>query len=600
MSKNSSGGVERLRTMMMIVFATLLFSGSHALAFEKATLSNRAAATDSVTFGVYVPISNRGELEELLTQLHDQNSSMYRQWLSRSQFEARFRPDEAAVSRITEQLSGFNLTVTRSSSRHLLVSGKAADVERALATKLMNGKFQNGRSVVAATGGMTLPDSLSSAHATVSGLSGTNNMRHFSTPTGFHSLNRTGGTGPYWFDDLKQAYKWPSFQNLTGKGSTIAILIDSEFEQSDMDLYFGHEQLATPAISEVKVDGGSGISLAIFEAHLDIQQSGGMAPGANIMVYNVPALSNEEILAGLNQIITDNKADVVSMSFGEPEIEFSAPYNMGVDTSGFMTELDDLFAQGNAQGITFVAASGDSGAFPVLPIACFNNPTMPNCGTYQAGVDFPASSPHVTSVGGTNLVTTFSGDPNDLNSAYVSESAFADQEATDPLGTTATGVFFGSGGGDSFVFKKPSYQRLVNTGNPSFRTTPDVALHMGGEPATSNSNDSSDIEIIGGTQVDIVGTSASAPDFAGLIALLIEHLGGRIGNANPYIYTLAAAQQSGVLQGIFNQNIPGNNGLFKTGKGYNRVLGNGTVNGINFLLMPNAEPAGIPQTPTNP
>ncbi|WP_263383074.1 hypothetical protein [Granulicella arctica] len=83
--------------------------------------------------------------------------------------------------------------------------------------------------------------------------------------------------------------------------------------------------------------------------------------------------------------------------------------------------------------------------------------------------------------GGTDLATTFDGATR--NSAYVSEEAYADPLTEDIFfGTSATGSVWGSGGGDSVIFTKPIYQFLVSTGNKSFRTVPDVALHMGGCP----------------------------------------------------------------------------------------------------------------------
>jgi len=260
-------------------------------------------------------------------------------------------------------------------------------------------------------------------------------------------------------------------------------------------------------------------------------------------------------------------------------------------------------------GITFIASSGDLGALSIPSAACFYDNAPDPCGTFQASAEFPASSPHVTGVGGTNLVTTYdANNPSDLNSAYISEEAYADSISGDyQYGTTATGAYWGSGGGDSILFAKPFYQLLVPTGRDT-RTVPDVALHMGGCPGippgmteTCNSEDSSDIEAFAGDYYGVIGTSASAPAFAGLTALNIEKSHGRVGNENPYIYTLAALQSIGLIRNVFHWGIPGFNGLYSSGnQGYNRVLGNGTLYGKDFLLAPSVPSAGIPQTPTNP
>jgi hypothetical protein len=129
---------------------------------------------------------------------------------------------------------------------------------------------------------------------------------------------------------------------------------------------------------------------------------------------------------------------------------------------------------------------------------------------------------------------------------------------------------------------------------------------MGGCPfgavTPCNPDDSYDYEVIGNEYVGVIGTSASAPDFAGLTALSIQRQGGqRLGNENYYIYTLALLQNAGLPIKVFKTDIPGFNGLYyTTPKGYNRVLGNGTLNGIDFLLAPFIPVAGTPQTPSNP
>jgi subtilase family serine protease len=127
---------------------------------------------------------------------------------------------------------------------------------------------------------------------------------------------------------------------------------------------------------------------------------------------------------------------------------------------------------------------------------------------------------------------------------------------------------------------------------------------MGGCPFGSvepcAASDSSVIVAIAGGLYAVVGTSASAPDFAGLLALKIERYGTRLGNENPEIYVLAALQNAGLPISFYHDDVAGYNGLYTTKKGYNRVLGNGSVIGINFLLAPQVPAAGTPQSPSNP
>ncbi len=569
--------------------------------------TSRVAAGQAVDFDVYLPLQDRAGLEALLEGLHTAGSPQYQKWLTPAQFHARFDPSAASVNAAKRELTALGLTVTATTSQRLHVSGSAGTVEQAFVTTLRNRAMPNGSTRVTSEVPLSLTPSLSSLGAVVTGLSGKVRMHTHSVPQAVPE-NRYSTSGPYWFTDLKQAYDWPSYKTYTGKGVHIGILMTGDYQQSDMDLYFGHEKLASPTYNEVKVLGGAPFDPngGSFETQLDLQQSGGMAPNATITLYNIPDLTDYSIIVGLSTIVNDNVADVVSMSFGGPELGYTAAYNDGTDYTSLLRAENDLMAQGNAQGITFIASSGDSGALAVPAAECFADmpPVSAPCGTFVASAEFPASSPHVTGVGGTNLVTTYNA--NNLNSKYIYEQAYADPLAVDiTFGTSATGGYWGSGGGNSILFKKPSYQTLVKTGEPKFRSVPDLALHMGGCPGGTiycNPDDSADVEALAGKFVGVIGTSASAPDFAGLTALNIERFGTRVGNENYYIYGLAASQKAGLVK-VFHTDIPGYNGLYSTattGTTYNRVLGNGTLYARQFLLAPSVPAAGTPQTPSNP
>lgn len=604
----------RLKQKMIVLIVAAAAGGffsntARGVAAEKAALQQRVGASQQVGFDVYLPVQHRAELEALLTQLHDSNSPRYHKWLTPDEFNKRFGANEHAVSAILNELNAYGLNAERVSSQRIHVSGDARAIEQIFLTELHVGTFRNGRKTIATSRGISLSGAMASNQAVVLGLSGALRVRKHSlraataTPAATAiPANRYSDVGPYWFDDLKQAYSYPSYQIYNGKGVTIGILMSGGYSPADMKTYFSHEKIAVPSISEVDIDGGSPFDPNnSFETHLDLQQSGGMAPQANLVLYNLPDLSDDHILAGLTTIIDQNQADVVSMSFGGPEIGYTPAYNGGQDATSILGVYDDTFARGNAQGITFIASSGDAGALSIPPIACFEPGATSACGSFQPSVEMPASSPHVTGVGGTNLVTTMSS--TSLESKYVSESAFHDPLEGDIFyGTPATGAIWGSGGGNSIYYKKPFFQFFVNTGS-NYRTVPDVSLHMGGCPVGAvlpcGPDRSADIVAIDGAFYGVIGTSASAPDFAGLTALKIQRLGSRLGNENYDIYGLALLQKLGVGK-VYRDNIPGDNGLYSTHKGYNRVLGNGTVIGVNFLLAPSAPVAGDPQTPTNP
>lgn len=593
-------------TVFSAGFLTLAMSTTPLRAVDKAAIKSHVASTQTVSFDVYIPLQNRAQLDKDLADLQNVNSPNYHKWLKPAEVTARYGATPAQVQAIRDQLAAYGLTTTLRNARQIHVTGQASAVEQAFATTLANGTYSDGKPTVAALQPLVKSGAIASTHALVTGLSGMIRMKPHSQKMATPD-NRYGAVGPYWFDDLKQAYSFPSYQAFTGAGATIGILMVGDYNKHDMDLYFGHEHLATPHYSTVNVDGGAPFDVnGSFETHLDLQQSGGMAPNANIILYNIPDLSDQSIVDGLFTILDANKTDVVSMSFGGPELFYTAADNGGEDFTDILLLEDEIFAAGNAQGITFIASSGDSGAKSAVPVECFNY--GPNCGSFQLSAEFPASSPHVVGVGGTNLVTTRPERGPSLNSAYVSENAYGDPLTEDIFyGTSATGGYWGSGGGVSIVFPKPDYQTYVNTGDGHFRTVPDLSLHMGGCPgprgaAICNANDSADLEVIGGGLYGVIGTSASAPDFAGLTALAIEKFGSRFGNENYYIYALANLQASGSLKNVFNNAaIRGFNGYYyANGKGYNLVIGNGTVNGKNFMLAPSTPAAGIPQTPSNP
>jgi len=88
----------------------------------------------------------------------------------------------------------------------------------------------------------------------------------------------------------------------------------------------------------------------------------GTAAGAAEIVYDMPDMTDANIMAAHTQVDDENLVDVVSSSFGECELDFTAAANGGVDFASILKQFHALFQQGNAQGITFLASSGDNGA----------------------------------------------------------------------------------------------------------------------------------------------------------------------------------------------------------------------------------------------
>jgi kumamolisin len=488
------------------------------------------------------------------------------------------------------------------------VRGTVDAVEKAFGARYALVREHGGKIVRRSLTGPTLPPDLAGLGARAPELASLIRKRPSLRRASLEPKNRTSTTGPYWFDDLKQAYGFPSFQTVTGRGRTIAIMGVSDVSRHDLDLYFGHENLATPSVRVRNVLGGAAFdpsSVLSAELDLDLQQAGGMAPKADLVVYNLPDTNDDSFIAGYVDVVEDDVADIVNTSFGACESFYAPSYAAALGSGGYgvVDALDNLFRQGNAQGITFVNSSGDLGALDCVSLD--NITTTPRdpprvVGRATLGVDFFASSPHVTAVGGTNLVTTHA--TGSLTSAYVRENARPDSlEPIDPygFGNLVANAVWGSGGGFSSHFAAPRYQS--RTGSP-FRSVPDVSMQMGGCPGGSRLPCGADrsfvIAVLGGQLIGLVGTSASAPEFAGVLALEEEAQGGRrLGNVNFALYQLAPNNGTGRY---FHQAIPGDNGHYETRVGYNKVLGNGTPIVKNLIGLPDAPVAGTPRSPSNP
>jgi kumamolisin len=281
----------------------------------------------------------------------------------------------------------------------------------------------------------------------------------------------------------------------------------------------------------LSVDGGGTYSTSstseTAEATLDVETVSGLAPGANIRVYNFPDLSDQHVEDGYEQAVNDDVASVINSSFGGCE---------SADTSGADT-TDEIAEQAASKGITFVAGSGDTGS--------------DECGTGNSppGPATPASDPYFVAVGGVNFTQ---------NSAGMLTSIGA-------KGDPVTGYL--SGGGVSTYFGMPTYQSGISGVITSARNTPDVSL--AGVYA---------VLYLGGTAYKGDGTSWASPQFAALLAEASELSGSRWGFVNPAIYNIF--RSSGYTD--FTDVTTGNNGYYNAKTGYDQVTGIGAPKGTAF------------------
>ena len=622
-----------LRSLSLGTAAAALMAATLAHAapvVEQSAFVSAASPSQTVNFQVFLPLRNTAALDQLLADQQNKASSSYHKWLTPADFNARFGPTAVSMANVQKALVAQGLTVAAVHPRSFEVTGPAASVSRTFATRLQTVQPRTGPMRMAAATPLALPAVLQQEGAVVNGLSGLAPHHTHARQVPLASPdNRNSNVGGYYFTDLKQAYGFPSYQAtahgkpLDGTGASVAIVISNDVLDSDIQADFDHEKFTAvtgkpaPKINRLLINGGGAFDPngGSVEGSLDTQMVLGAAPGANVTLVNIPDLSNDNTLAAYQAIVESNKYDIVSSSFGECELFFTAAYNGGTDFTGILQTQESVFKQGNAQGITFIASSGDSGGLGCTDPSYFSgSPTAKP--KFIPGVESPADSPSVTAVGGTNLITTTPPSPQttppQLNSAYVSEQAFGDPEIPyDPygVGVNVTGGYWGAGGGQSVIFKKPGYQNLTLNG-ANTRTLPDVGMHVGGCPGgisvlPCGPNRSYVIIYFEGQRIGLIGTSVAAPEFAGATALFVEQLGGRVGNLNNYLYAAGAVQSlTGGLVSGYHRYIPGFDGKydnrFPNGAIYDYLVGQGTPKVKDLFLMSGVPSAGVPQTPSNP
>jgi kumamolisin len=334
-------------------------------------------------------------------------------------------------------------------------------------------------------------------------------------------------------------YNYPS--NLTGSGQTVGIIeLGGGYTASDLSAYFNELNITEPSVTAVSVDGGTNSpgSDADAEVMLDIEVVGSIAPGANIAVYFAP---NTE--QGFTDAITDAvhdttyKPSVVSISWGAPEDSW---------TQQAQTAMNAALQDAANLGVTVTVAAGDGGS-------------SDGSTDGKLHVDFPASSPYSLACGGTKLVASGSS----ISSEVVWNETSAQEGAT--------------GGGVSTVFNLPSYQSSA-----SVPTQPETNFVGRGVPDVAGNADPSTgytVRVNGSDEV-IGGTSAVAPLWAALIALMNQQLTTPAGFLNPKIYPLG--------ESVFRDITTGNNddsglGYYQAGTGWDPCTGLGSPDGGALL-----------------
>ena len=587
-----------------------------------------AAPTTKVRFRLILPLRNEQRLDQLLKGQTDPNSSQYHKWLSVRAFADQFLPTPTNIADVSRAAQSLGLTVIETDRHSVLVQATASRIQTVFNTQLRRSRQAHRLGRLIAPGPLVSPPVLAVTGALTPAFANLvaprPTLHHATVPLG--TQGRKVRAGPYWFTDLKQAYDYPAYnasrgdRRVDGSGAAVAILMSGDVLDTDVEAMFRHEKWTRfasepiPVVNRVLINGGpvaDQFSAGSIEAALDVQMVLGGAPGASTTLFKIPDLSDSSIIDGLIAIVDRNDSDIVSMSIGGPQNVYLPGYNGGVDYRYVLRMYDALFKQGCAQGITFVAGSGDQGGLS-SPSANYFNTDPNDRPVFVRGVSFLSDSPHVTSVGGGNLITALDGTDESASPTYIGENGIADRTlATDVfgLGKAVRGGYWGAGGGISLIFPRPAWQASTPTGTNTARTEPDVAMQVGGCPSGLTADPGCDMlgsrsavyVYVGGTPYPLIGTSVAAPEFASAVALFVGQ-NGRQGNLNPYLYSMARAQAKGGARAFHQGQVAFDGYWASTDQGltYNYIFGNGSPDVRVLFGFEDMPAAGSPASASNP
>jgi subtilase family serine protease len=524
--------------------------------------TNAAGAQAAIRAKVWLTPRNAAQLDALATAVSDPSSPQSGQFISESQYRAQFAPSADQVAQVTTWLTGAGLTVTAvgPDNHFVSVSGSPDAVNAAFGTPVAH-YVVNGKVEQAPASDISVPDGLANVVQAVSGLA---TLGHRTAPADFgpepafvpglpcsdyygqltaKTLPKFHGKTLFWNvcgytpTQLRGAYGIDKSQ-WAGAGATVAITdaYDAPTLLSDANTYSGlhgdqpfaagqFQDLSVPEDASTGDDcGGNGW---YGEQTLDVEAVHGMAQAANVLYYGAASCNDDDLLAQLAQVVTDNKASIVTNSWGEPTFVVIDGVLYATIDPALVEAYESVFKQGAVQGIGFYFSSGDDG--DDLETWGYKHP------------DYPTGDPWVTSVGGTSIAI-------DKRNKRMWETGWGTTlYSLKPNGKAweQAGAFHGgAGGGFSQIFKRPWYQDGVVPPDTTGRAVPDIA--MDSDPTTGM--------LVGETQsfalasrfgpagiqygeYRIGGTSLGSPLLAGVQA--VAEGGQRKGFANPRIYQLA-------------------------------------------------------------
>jgi hypothetical protein len=547
--------------------------------FARAEFDQGALADAQPINRIYLLLNRSAEqqtaLEKLMLEQMDANSANYHKWLTPEQYGAQFGPSDEDVQAVKNWLAlqGFSGVKLNAGKTIVEFNGTVGTVRKAFSTELHKYAVR-GQQHFANVSDPQIPAALAPA---VMGVVSLHNFRKESHIKRFGKFRRdllTGETRPlFTFTDVNGTFfgmgpaDFAKIYNIPagadGTGQSIAIVARSNINIQDV-IDFRNMFGLTPANNVTVILNGADPGLVSGdegEADLDVEWSGAVAPKASIK-FVVSESEQTDAVDGVDAsavyIVDNNIAPIMSESFGSCEAA------NGTAGNAFQ---NSLWQQAAAEGITVSVSSGDNGS------AGCDDPNSETSSTKGVAVSGTASTPFNVAVGGTDfddagIQSTFWNATNTSTTTpvpaaalgYIPEIPWNDSCAATGLTgcnttTSATLDFVAGSGGPSAVYTKTQAPFQAGFGDVAARDIPDVSFF-----AADGLNKSfyivceSDQDIPGDTGCNLTkfitsspfhdfqtvgGTSASAPAFAGVMALVNQKTGQRQGNANFVLYSLA-------------------------------------------------------------
>lgn len=586
-------------------------------------------AADAITVSLVLKVKHPEALETFVALSQEPGLPSYHRFLSVREFTDLFAPSEGDIRTITRYLNGFGITVNEVYADRLVIkaTGTADAFNQAFSVD-MHDVRRDGKRFHRHHHSPVIPVLLRDLLVSVEGLTNEPRFRHMhhsvaaSTPlpASTPALPKSGSTatgvpGNFTVGDVANLYNInPLYQaHIDGTGRTVGIVTLAGFDPADAFTYWNLIGLpVNPSrLTQVHVDGGGEISAdaGTGETCLDVEQSGGLAPGAKMVVYDAPN-SDAGFIDLFYKAASDNLVDTMSVSWGQAEA-FYYEQVVGVDRTPQLTAFHQAFLEAAAQGISVFAAAGDSGAFDIN--GAFNDPVA-NVLT----VDHPAADPAITAAGGTTVPFTTNFGPGTPDLVVPTEQVwgwdYLENYLVSVFGPQFVHALFpvGGGGGVSTFWRAPAYQQHTSgirrternqsivfddgsgagpvdlldlPANFAGRNLPDVSLN--GDPFSGYLIFSTPD---GGLISGFGGTSFVAPQLNGITALLSQAAGGgRLGLVNPMLYRFKRI--SGARAPLVDVTA-GDNWFYPGARGFTPGAGLGVLNVANLAAAVDQERRG--------